>query len=102
MNPRTTISATIDPLLKMEVQAILKRLGLSTSQAITLFFQQVQQAQTLPFAEAETPLQSETCELLTTTAGVSCLELMQDDIGCLKEAPADLSTNKSYLNDYGL
>ncbi len=102
MNRKTTISATIDPLLKGEVQAILKRLGLSTSQAITLFFQQVQQAQTLPFVVAETLRKPETPELLTTTTGMSCLELMQDDIGCLQDAPPDLSTNKSYLNDYGL
>jgi addiction module RelB/DinJ family antitoxin len=103
MNRKATVSATIDPLLKVEVQAILKRFGLSTSQAITLFFQQVQRTQTLPLAlgfESSAPNISES--LMTSGADVSCLELMQADLGCLKDAPEDLSTNPAYLSDYGL
>jgi len=98
MNRKATVSATMDPLLKVEVQAIL-----STSQAITLFFQQVQRTQTLPLAlgfESSAPNISES--LMTSGADVSCLELMQADLGCLKEAPEDLSTNPAYLSDYGL
>ena len=29
------------------------------------------------------------------------LEAMSDCVGVLKDAPADLSTNKKYLNDFG-
>jgi len=32
---------------------------------------------------------------------ISCLELIQDDIGILEDAPSDLSTNSDYLKDYG-
>jgi addiction module RelB/DinJ family antitoxin len=102
MNRKATISATIDPLLKVEVQAILKRFGLSASQAITLFFQQVQRTQTLPFAIGVESSAPNIKEPLTSGAEVSCLELMQADLGCLKDAPEDLSTNPVYLSDYGL
>lgn len=102
MNRKATISATMDPRLKVEVQAILKRFGLSTSQAITLFFQQVQRTQTLPFALGVESSAPTIKAPLTSGAEVSCLELMQADLGCLKEAPEDLSTNPAYLSDYGL
>ena len=102
MNRKATISATMDPRLKVEVQAILKRFGLSTSQAITLFFQQMQRTQTLPFAlEVESSAPTINAPL-TNGVEVSCLELMQADLGCLKGAPEDLSTNPAYLSDYGL
>jgi len=32
---------------------------------------------------------------------VSCLDLMKDYIGCVKDAPKDLSTNKAYLEGLG-
>ncbi|OQW91629.1 MAG: hypothetical protein BWK78_04050, partial [Thiotrichaceae bacterium IS1] len=84
------------------VQAILKRFGLSTSQAITLFFQQVQRTQTLPLALGVESSAPNISKPLTREAEVSCLELMQADLGCLKDAPEDLSTNPVYLSDYGL
>lgn len=31
----------------------------------------------------------------------SCFELMQSGLGCIEDAPTDLSTNKSYFNGYG-
>lgn len=36
-------------------------------------------------------------------APASCLELAQNDglVGCLQDAPADLSTNPRHLQDYG-
>jgi hypothetical protein len=32
---------------------------------------------------------------------VSCFDLMQDGLGCIDDAPIDLSVNKSYLSGYG-
>ena len=32
---------------------------------------------------------------------VSCLDLMQEDIGCIEDGPTDLSTNPRYLENYG-
>lgn len=32
---------------------------------------------------------------------VSCFDLMQDGLGCIDDAPSDLSVNKSYLSGYG-
>jgi DNA-damage-inducible protein J len=48
----TMITARVDPKLKRETEKILKDLGLSTSQAITLFFNQVSLRKALPFAVA--------------------------------------------------
>lgn len=45
----TMIHARIEPDLKHEVEAILKQLGLNTTQAVTLFFQQVRLRKGLPF-----------------------------------------------------
>lgn len=44
-----TISVRLDPDLKEDVEEILEELGLSTSQAIVLFYKQVQLHQGLPF-----------------------------------------------------
>jgi DNA-damage-inducible protein J len=46
------ITARVDPGLKRATEKILKDLGLTTSQAITLFFNQVALRQGLPFAVA--------------------------------------------------
>jgi len=43
------IRARIDPALKEKTEDIFQRLGLSTTQAITLFYQQVNLHQGLPF-----------------------------------------------------
>ena len=48
--PKTAmITARIDPLLKDQTEQIFKTLGLTTSQAITLFLHQVNIYQGLPF-----------------------------------------------------
>jgi len=49
MSKSAMIRARIDPTLKDEVEAILQELGLSTSQAILLFYQQIRLTQGLPF-----------------------------------------------------
>ncbi|MBC8336283.1 MAG: type II toxin-antitoxin system RelB/DinJ family antitoxin [Anaerolineae bacterium] len=45
----STISARIDPELKNKAERVFKELGLSSSQAITLFYKQVELQQGLPF-----------------------------------------------------
>jgi len=40
----------------------------------------------------------------TEVKSVSCLELARSHnlVGCIKDAPKDLSTNKAYMEGYGL
>lgn len=45
----STISARIDPELKQKVERVFRELGLTSSQAITLFYKQVELQQGLPF-----------------------------------------------------
>jgi len=52
MSKTTMITARVDPGLKRETEKVLKNLGLTTSQAITLFFNQINLRQGLPFAIA--------------------------------------------------
>jgi len=49
MNKSAMIRARIDPSLKDEVEDVFEQLGLSTTQAITLFYQQVKLNRGLPF-----------------------------------------------------
>ena len=49
MAKSAVISARIDPELKHNVEQIFEQLGLNISQAITLFFKQVELQQGLPF-----------------------------------------------------
>ncbi|MCJ7529759.1 MAG: type II toxin-antitoxin system RelB/DinJ family antitoxin [Anaerolineales bacterium] len=52
MSKTTMITARVDPELKRETEIILKGLGLTTTQAITLFFNQINLRKGLPFAVA--------------------------------------------------
>ncbi len=49
MSKTATISARIDPDTKRAAEAVFRDLGLSASQAITLFYRQVQLRHGLPF-----------------------------------------------------
>ncbi len=49
MSKTAVISARIEPGLKESVEQVFERLGLTTTQAITLFFRQVELQQGLPF-----------------------------------------------------
>lgn len=49
MAKSSTISARIDPTTKQRAEAIFSKLGLSASQAITLFYKQVELHRGLPF-----------------------------------------------------
>ena len=54
MAKSTVISTKIDARLKEDVTVIFKRLGLSATEAITLFYKMVKRKNGLPF-EAEIP-----------------------------------------------
>lgn len=49
MTKSATIRARMDPTLKDEAEAILSELGLSTTQALTLFYQQIRLNRGIPF-----------------------------------------------------
>ena len=49
MNKSSTIRARIEPDLKDKAEHIFRRLGLTTTQAITLFYKQVELRNGLPF-----------------------------------------------------
>ena len=49
MGKTETIRARVEPRLKRDAEAILKRIGLTSSEAITLFLTQVKLTKGLPF-----------------------------------------------------
>ena len=49
MAKTTTIRARTNPELKEEVEGILKKLGLNTTEAINIFFSQIRLRRGLPF-----------------------------------------------------
>ena len=49
MSKSATVRARIEPELKEKAETIFERLGLSTTQAITLFYRQVEVHNGLPF-----------------------------------------------------
>jgi len=44
------INARISPALKEDVESILSRLGMTTTQAITMYFEQIKMQRGLPFS----------------------------------------------------
>jgi DNA-damage-inducible protein J len=49
MNKTATITVRMDPQVKKNTEAVLKTLGLTTSQAVSLFFYQVSLNKGIPF-----------------------------------------------------
>ncbi len=49
MNKTATVRARLEPSLKEKAEKILQNLGLSTTQAITLFYRQIEMNNGLPF-----------------------------------------------------
>ena len=49
MSKSASISARIDPKIKQQAEQIFQQLGLTASQAITLFYRQVEMRKGLPF-----------------------------------------------------
>ena len=50
MTRNSTVRARMEPKLKAEVERLFAKLGLSTTEAITLFYRQVKLRNGLPFA----------------------------------------------------
>jgi DNA-damage-inducible protein J len=50
MNKTAVISARMDPTLKRNAERILKKLGLTPVQAVTLFYKQIELERGLPFS----------------------------------------------------
>ncbi len=68
MTKSAMIRARVDSTLKAEVEGILQELGLSTTQAITLFYQQIRLSKGLPF-EVRLPNQVTLQTFADTDAG---------------------------------
>ena len=49
MSKSETIRARVEPELKMDVEKILKTLGMTATEAITMFYKQVELREGLPF-----------------------------------------------------
>ena len=79
MSKTTMITARVDPDLKRETEKVLKELGLTTSQAITLFFNQINLRHGLPFAIAMP--NTETAQAIEAAlAGVDLYEAESVDV----------------------
>jgi DNA-damage-inducible protein J len=68
MNKSAMIRARVDPVLKHEVEDLFEQLGLSATEAITLFYQQVKLTRGLPF-EVRIPNEVTRQTLSDTDAG---------------------------------
>ena len=80
MNKTATISARIDPDVKEAAESVFRDLGLTASQAISLFYRQVQLRHGLPFEvrvpntlTAEALREAEAREGLTDAGSVDAL-----------------------------
>lgn len=49
MNRTATVRARVEPRLKADVEKLLQRLGVTTTEAITMFYSQIRLRQGLPF-----------------------------------------------------
>ena len=50
MNRTATVRARLEPRLKADVEKLLHRMGMSTTEAITVFYNQIRLRQGLPFS----------------------------------------------------
>jgi len=68
MNKSATVRARIEPRLKKQAEGMLEELGLSATQAITLFYRQITLRKGLPF-EVVIPNAATRRTLASTDAG---------------------------------
>jgi len=78
--PKTAaISARIDPELKRDAEDVFKKLGLTATQAITLFYKQVELERGLPFAvRLPNDLTAEALEQARTRQGLESFNTLED------------------------
>jgi len=87
MAKTTTISARIDPNIKKQAERVFRELGLTSSQAITLFYKQVELQQGLPFiVKIPNTLTAETLEAArsrrrSNIESFNTVEDLFDDLG---------------------
>jgi len=85
----STVRARVDAQLKKEVEAIFSELGLSTSQAITLFLKRVKRERGIPF-DLKLPNETTLRVLHEAQAGINMEETSIEETvaehqrGCLK------------------
>jgi DNA-damage-inducible protein J len=77
-----TIRARVEPALKHEAEAVFSQLGLSATEAITLFYKQVTLQHGLPFAvklpNAETREALQQAKALASRQGAGAAEAADD------------------------
>ena len=69
MNKRVVVQAKVEPALKREAEAVFRELGLNTSQAIALFFEQVRLCKGMPF-DVRVPNEETLKALADSKAGI--------------------------------
>ena len=65
------ISARVNPKLKRDSEKILRRLGLTKTEAIRMFLRQIQSRGTLPFSAKQAPTTNPTYPVPTTAIFIS-------------------------------
>ncbi len=79
MAKTSTISARIDPNIKKRAEQVFRELGLSSSQAITLFYKQVELQQGLPFiVKIPNDLTAETLETARSRSNIESFNTVED------------------------
>ncbi len=79
MAKTTTISARIDPNIKNRAEQVFRELGLTSSQAITLFYKQVELQQGLPFiVKIPNDLTAETLESARSRSNLESFNTTND------------------------
>lgn len=79
MAKTSTISARIDPDIKKRAEQVFRELGLTSSQAITLFYKQVELQQGLPFiVKIPNDLTAETLETARTRRNIESFNTIED------------------------
>jgi DNA-damage-inducible protein J len=79
MAKTTTISARIDPNIKNRAEQVFRELGLTSSQAITLFYKQVELQQGLPFiVKIPNDLTAETLESARSRSNLESFNTTDD------------------------
>ena len=75
------INARIESELKIDVESILKKLGLSATQAINIFYQQIKYHNGIPF-EIKIP-NAETQKVIEESRkGINVEDFSFDELGC--------------------
>lgn len=77
--PTTTINTRIDSDLKHQAETIFSQIGLSTSQAIRLFYKQTVQSGGLPFQPNYT-LSKETLQAMKESEEGNLTEITMDEL----------------------